>query len=181
MVHITSRRLRSQSACGFHRIKCAAALAFGRHGHVKLRTIQEGERFGIGQHSYRLVGFAHFAALKRLIIDENKGIEAQIEGFGYPGQGRAFGAPTDLWGEHVVEKAMMGEGGHRLIMVILAGNRLEDPARIEGFDHLANARLHHHALWPIFDQNAVPDRMVEVPDHDFGFGSGRAGGRGRCD
>ena len=64
----------------------------------------------------------------------------------------------------------MAKGRQPLFRRILAGDRLQNAALIKLFHQLPDVRPKANALDPVFRQNAVPDRIVQIPDHQLGAG-----------
>ena len=110
-----------------------------------------------------LVGEGHLLALERLVVDEGDGVEADVDVLGDLGHGAGLRIPVDLRIEEVLGEAELLELGHRQVVVVAAGDRVQDAALVERLEDLDHVRAEHDLA--VFEQDAVPDRVVEVPDH----------------
>jgi hypothetical protein len=105
----------------------------------------------------------HLLALERLVVDEGDGVEADVDVLGDLGDRGRLGVPVDLRIEEVLGEAELLELGHGEGVVVAAGDRMEDAARVEGLDDVDDLRA--EADLRVLEEDAVPDRVVEVPDH----------------
>ena len=67
-----------------------------------------------------------------------------------------------------VGNAKLFEDAHRLIVVVFARDRLKDAALIECFNNALDLRLERKLVRSILNQDAIPERIVEIPDDTLG-------------
>src|SRR5208337_218532 len=84
---------------------------------------------------------AHLSAFKWLIVDENEGIDADVDRLRDTAQRVAFRPPTDLREQHVTSKTEMSERSPCRFGVVFRGNRIQDAARVEHFDCFGSLRI----------------------------------------
>src|SRR6185312_13633397 len=107
----------------------------------------------------------HLVALKRLVVDKSLGIDTDIDSSGdFLKRGR-FAIPIDLWIEKIVAQAQLRQPGQSSGRIILTGNRMQDTALIQRFNHLNHPGAQRDLL--VFQQNAMPESMIQIPDHAF--------------
>ncbi len=102
-------------------------------------------------------------ALERVVVDEGDGVQADVDRLGDGRDRRRLRAPADLGIDEIVGHAELAQPAHRLIVIVLAGDREQDAAGVESPQGRQHRRVEPHLV--AFEQDSVPERAVEVPDH----------------
>jgi hypothetical protein len=128
---------------------------------------QVGNPFGVeGVDAQHLrVGEAHLVAFEGLVVDEGEGVDADVDRLCDGLHGAGLVAEVDLGVEEVLGDAELLQLRHGGVVVVAAGDRVEDAALVEGADHLHDGGPQGDGV--VLQQHSVPHGVVEVPHHAF--------------
>src|SRR5262249_44284669 len=101
--------------------------------------------------------------LEGLVVDEGHGVEPYTQAIGDGLYQVGLVGPADLWVEEELIKPECRNSRPGRIVVVLAGDGLQDAAVVQLTDDVPDPRGED---WIIaLQQCAAPQRVVEVPDH----------------
>ena len=83
----------------------------------------------------------HLLTFKGGIIDQSQSINSNIQALGDLGHGGAFRCPRYLGIEEIIRNAERPEDVHSWFKVVLAGDRLDNPAPIQFLHRFQNLRI----------------------------------------
>lgn len=139
------------------------------HRDIKFRPLKQGgKEFGIinphlGQ------GRGHLAPLEPRVIDEREGVDIDIQFLGDPPEIRALRVPVDGRVEEEISQAQFRDLFPSDLVLVLAGDGLQDAALVEAADQIDRFENHLHAVLAIVADHALPESVVQIPCHAFHF------------
>src|SRR4029079_9027878 len=95
-----------------------------------------------------------FVALERLVVEEGKGVQAEVDVAGDLRDRGGLGVPVNLWAEEVFVEPELAQLGHRSVVVVAAGDRMEDAPLVEGAEDLDGLGAKTDSR--VLQQDAVP-------------------------
>jgi hypothetical protein len=137
----------------------------GDEARLQLRQLaQRGEERGVEGVDLRQ-RVLDLGALEGLVVDQADAVERDVDLLGDLAQAAHLRAPVDLRVEEVLVDAERAQPRQRVLVVVAAGDRLQDAALVERPQRFADAGPQLHVV--PFGEDAVPQRPVEIPDDDF--------------
>lgn len=117
----------------------------------------------------------HFGPLEGVVVHEGQRVGGEVERPADLGDRLGLGIPADLGVDEQIGESEGGEPLHGRLLVVPAGDRVQDATPVEEPDQLDDPREGPDVgRVPGFQEYAVPERVVEVPDH--ALDPGAAGG-----
>ena len=141
--------------------RAAVARVDGDHGWAELRQVRQLERLFSGVATHPRQVERHLRAFGRLVVDERHGARREVQRVRDGLDGVGLAAPADLRKHEVLGDSQLLQPAPRLVVVVAAGHGLEHAAGVERHDHVAH-RVGQLDV-AVLEQNALPQRVVEVP------------------
>src|SRR6185503_16981204 len=110
---------------------------------------------------------ANLFALERLVVYKGERIDADVQCLGDIRNGLAFWFPTDLRMKEIFRETAHLQELQGVVAIVLAGDRMEDSPAVGFLDDINDALFEAKFLDAIFDQHAIPERVIEIPHDAF--------------
>src|SRR5215472_8606043 len=152
-------------------------LALLRRRQIELRACQKIADVGDAHSANHGKCATDLFQLKGLVVDKEKRVKPDIERCGDLLYALALGIPVDLRVQEVLCKAELLQRNYRFFEIVLARDRLQHPSPIELDDYPCDLGSNPDTERSQLDQGAVPQCVVEIPDHAFHLGRSLSGDR----